>query len=158
MDALAQVLTALFAGGALVGILAYFKRKPGQRERDAVEVAEGEANIAKANLNVAKGTFEMVTTELEDQFKRMAAELREVREQHAADMSALRKEFVQYRADAEALLAQRAAEARAARAGEVEAIRKADLYAGENADLRERVDVLEAEVRALKNGLSPDLS
>lgn len=145
MDA-AQVATiAIGAAGSLAALLAYFKYKPGQRE--AVDMT-----ISQAHMNVAQGTFEMVTTELEDQFRRMSAELREVRERHAADMAALRREFEQYRADAEALLAQRVTEARAARAGEKEAVRKADLYAGENAKLRVRVDALETEVAALKSG------
>jgi cell division protein FtsB len=66
-----------------------------------------------------------------------------------AQIAALRTEFNQYRIDTDARLAEQAAQVRAARAGEAEAIRKATAYAAENAELRERVDSLEAEVTQL---------
>lgn len=139
MEALAQILSALFAGGALVGVLAYFKRKPGQRERDAVAVAEGEVNVEKARLDVAKGTFELVTTELEDQFKRMAAEVKEL---HQALVNQRHEEAL-YRVDIQARLDELGVQLRAEKA-EKEQVKL------ENEHLKARVKALEAEVRALK--------
>jgi cell division protein FtsB len=72
-----------------------------------------------------------------------------------AQLVQLRKEFEQYRADTDARLAEQAAQVRAARAGEAEAVRKANLYAAENKELRIRVDSLEAEVTALKADRQP---
>lgn len=143
MDATQVVSASLAAVTVLGGLLAYFKYKPGQRE--AVDM-----NIAQANMNVAQGTFQLVTTELEDQFKRMSAELRTVREQAAAELADLRREFNQYRIDTDLRLAEQAAEVRAARAGEREAQRQAEAYMSENEHLRERVKALETEVATLK--------
>lgn len=136
MDAPQVATIAIGAAGALAALLAYFKYKPGQRE--AVDMT-----ISQAHMNVAQGTFQLVTTELEDQFVRMSAELREVRKQHAADMAKLRGEFDQYRLDADTRMAELTAELRGERAEK----RQVKL---ENVQLRERVDVLEAEVDRLK--------
>lgn len=68
MEAFAQILSALFAGGALVGILAYFKRKPGQKERDDVTLAEG-------TLNVAKGTVDFVEQTMSSMNERLSGEM-----------------------------------------------------------------------------------
>ncbi|MEJ7824925.1 MAG: hypothetical protein WKF48_05825 [Solirubrobacteraceae bacterium] len=70
---LPQIITLCVAlGTAIVGILGYFKFKPGQREQVNM-------NVAEATMSVAHGTFQLVTTELEDQFKRMAGEMAEMR-------------------------------------------------------------------------------
>lgn len=63
---------AVFLASAAGVLLAYFKYKPGQREAVGMTVAQ-------ANMDVAQGTFQMVTSELEDQFKRMAAEQKRLR-------------------------------------------------------------------------------
>ncbi len=74
MDA-AQVASVLGAVSFLaLGVLAYFKFKPGQKETLKVSVAE-------ATLNIAKGTITMITSEMEEQFQRMAGEQAEVRQE-----------------------------------------------------------------------------
>ncbi len=72
MDAVQFSSLAVATASVLAALLAYFKYKPGQRENVGISVAE-------ATMNIAKGTITMVTTELEDQFKRMAAELTTIR-------------------------------------------------------------------------------
>lgn len=111
--------------GIAGGILAYFKFKPGQRE-------QVDMTIAQATMNVAHGTFQLVTTELEDQFKRMAAEMKTMREEHH-----------QYRSDTNKRLIELSAELRAERAEKLSVKR-------ENDELRHRVAGLEAEVARLK--------
>lgn len=68
METLGQILSALFAGGALVGILAYFKRKPGQKEKDDVTLAEG-------TLNIAKGTVDFVEQTMNSMNERLSGEM-----------------------------------------------------------------------------------
>lgn len=151
MDTADLVSAAVGIGGVLVALLAYFKYKPGQRE--AVDMA-----FAQANMNVAQGTFEMVTTELEDQFKRMAAEVKEL---HQALVNQRHEEAL-YRADVDKRLAELGAELRAAKA-EARAMdnenksltrenRRLKTQVAENDLLKARVKQLEDEVRALKSG------
>lgn len=134
MDVAQTVSAAVAVGSVLVAALAYFKYKPGQRE--TVDMT-----IAQANMNIAQGTFEMVTTELEDQFKRMAAEVKDL---HQALVNQRHEEAL-YRAEVEARLAELAALLR-------EANEEKQTVKTENLQLRERVAALEAEVRELKSG------
>lgn len=126
----AQVISALVAViGAGVGLLAYFKYKPGQKE--TVEMT-----VAQANLNIAQGTVQLsqvVNDELESQFKRMTAEMADIRAEHK-----------QYRTDTDEQLALLAVELRAERA-EKAAVKR------ENDQLRNRVGDLEREVASLKS-------
>lgn len=137
MDAAQGVSAVVAVGSVLIAALAYFKYKPGQRE--AVDMT-----IAQANMNVAQGTFQMVTTELEDQFKRMAGEVKEL---HQALINQ-RHEEAQYRQDVEKRLAELSALLRAANA-------EKETVNAENLQLRDRVQTLEAEVRALKASGGP---
>lgn len=134
MDVAQTVSAAVAVGSVRVAALAYFKYKPGQRE--TVDMT-----IAQANMNIAQGTFEMVTTELEDQFKRMAAEVKDL---HQALVNQRHEEAL-YRAEVEARLAELAALLR-------EANEEKQTVKTENLQLRERVAALEAEVRELKSG------
>lgn len=143
MMAAADVVTVVVgAGGVLVAILAYFKYKPGQRE--AVDLT-----IAQANMNVAQGTFQMVTTELEDQFRRMAAEVKDLRDQLAEE----RRDQAQYREDVDQRLAELGAELRSAKAEKAtlqRENRRLKSQVAENDQLKQRITDLEAEVRSLK--------
>jgi predicted nucleic acid-binding Zn-ribbon protein len=116
----AIAITAILGGG-----LAYFKRKPGQKEKDQVDVGLG-------TLNLAKGSIQLVTETLDQQFRRMDAEMDEMRAEHA-----------QYRADTDDRLAELSAELRRAKAGERH-------WQDEAERLKHRVTELEAEVARLK--------
>ncbi len=95
-----------------------------------------------------------LTVETVDVNVKIAGDLRDDalhdRQQAREDLTALRREFDQYRADTDARLAEMAVEVRAARAGETEAKRQAESYRAENEELRGRVDELETEVAQLK--------
>lgn len=131
------VVTAI--GVLLGGIAAYRKMRPEAR-KISVETVDINVKVAGDNVRIAG--------DLRDDAWEQWAKVR-------TDMAELRREFDQYRADTDARLAEQAAEVRAARAGEAEALRKADRYAEENAQLRERVDVLETEVASLRNDTGP---
>lgn len=144
MDTAQVVSAAVAVGSVLIALLAYFKYKPGQRE--AVDMT-----IAQANMNVAQGTFQMVTTELEDQFKRMAGEVKDLRDQLAEE----RREQAQYREDVEKRLAELGAELRSEKAEKAQLQRenrRLKTQVAENDQLRERIATLEAEVAVLKSG------
>lgn len=131
MDA-AQIGALVVAGGSALGVLlAYFKFKPGQRERVEVETAAGE-------LNIAEGSVRLVQSTLHGEFIRMAARIEELEKEAADD----RREFTQYRRDNEARIAELAAELRAEKA-------EKRLVQQENERLHARVAVLEAEVARL---------
>jgi uncharacterized membrane-anchored protein YhcB (DUF1043 family) len=114
----------------VAGVLGYFKWRPGQREQVGMTVAQ-------ATMHVAQGTIQLVTTELEDQFKRMSAEMRTMRDEHD-----------QYRRDTDSRLAELGTQLRAEKA-------EKELVKQENVHLRERVNVLEAQVRELKGDPRP---
>lgn len=126
----AQVVSGFVAFlGVGVGLLAYFKYKPGQRENV-------EMTVAQANLNIAQGTVQLsqiVNDELESQFRRMSAEMTQIRD-----------DFRQYREDTDKRLAELSIELRAEKAEKAEVKR-------ENDQLRERVGELEREVASLKS-------
>ncbi len=135
---LAQVTSFVVAGAAVLGsILAYFKYKPGQR--DAVDM-----NIAQANMNVAQGTFQLVTGELEEQFKRMSATQREL-EERLREADVLLTKVGRELAIVEVKLV-KAQDLLELITGERDRLRE------ENASLRKQVASLEAEVYVLKNG------
>lgn len=117
---------------ALAALLAYFKRKPGQREKDEVETATGE-------LNLAEGTVTLVQSTLHAEFARMTKRMEAMEEEAEQD----RHEFAQYRRDTENRIAELAAELRAAKAEKL-------LVQHENEQLRARVRRLEAEVEQLR--------
>lgn len=78
-----QWITLIIAGMAGVpGILAYFKRRPGQKERDAADVAEG-------LLNTAKGTVDLITDELQEQFKQAVTQRKEIESENRKLLDAL---------------------------------------------------------------------
>ncbi len=133
MDAV-QIVSVIVAATAAIGaVLSYFKFKPGQREEVTLMAEQARVDVAQGTLHVAQGTISLVTTELEDQFKRMSAQVRELEtrlsEQQQATMT-LRDELG------------------AERAEKAEVERK-------NGILRSRVQHLEDEVAALKNGNPP---
>lgn len=125
---LVSIIGALFLG--IAGVLAYFKYKPGQREVVQMDVAQ-------ATMNVAQGTFQMVTTELEDQFKRMAAELRE-----------LRAELVEVKARADGL----SEDLTRVKARLITATQRIETLESENASLRQERDDLRVRVAMLERG------
>jgi uncharacterized protein YceH (UPF0502 family) len=132
-EAISLGIATLAAVGAL---LAYFKRKPGQKEKDEVTVAEGNINVAQGTLNIAQGTIELVTETLEKRFRTMNDDMSE-----------------QYRFDTDARIAELTAELRGERA-ENQRLRlendELKSQVRENAELRARVSGLEAEVAQLK--------
>lgn len=70
-----QIVSLLIAITSLIGVvLAYFKFKPGEKQRV-------DMNVSQAHMNIAQGTFQMVTSELEDQFKRMSADMADLHRQ-----------------------------------------------------------------------------
>lgn len=83
---LASAIVAL--GGLLVGVLSYFKYKPGQKETT-------DMTVAQSTLNIAQGTIDLVTSELEQQFKRMSTEQTEQREIHRKEQAELRQMHVE---------------------------------------------------------------
>ena len=128
-----QVASIIVGAGALVGsLLAYFKFKPGQKERVGLDIAEGNINVAQGTLNIAHGSIQLVTATLEAQFKRMDGEMDEMRREHAA-----------YRELTDSRLSELAVELRAERAEKVEVKR-------ENVQLTERVNRAEARVKTLE--------
>ena len=132
MDA-PQIVTLLIAGGSALGVLlAYFKYKPGQRERVEQDTAQGQLNVAQGNLNIAQGSINLVTSTLEGQFTRMAAR-----------MEAMDIEAAEYQSAVEGRLSELSTELRAEKI-EKERVKQ------ENARLKVRVDELEAEVKHLK--------
>lgn len=114
------------ATGAFAGLLAYFKFKPGQREHV-------DMTVAQANLNIAQGTVKLVTSELEDQFRRMSAEMAEVRAEHR-----------RYREETDSRLSALFTELSSEKSAK-EAVK------AENARLRDRVAALEGQVADLKS-------
>lgn len=132
MDA-AQVATIVFgAGGTVAALLAYFKYKPGQRERVGMDVAEG-------TLNIAQGSIALVTSTLQAQFIRMDAEMEDMRREHET-----------YREDTDKRLAEMAVELRAERAEKIEVKRENAVLIARVKRAEARVQTLEAEVAALK--------
>ncbi len=92
MNAGQVVSYAIAAASAVAALLAYFKFKPGQKESVVITAAE-------ANLNIAKGTINLVTEEYESQFKRMAGEGRELQK----DLRQLRRDLDDYQEEARVL-------------------------------------------------------
>jgi chromosome segregation ATPase len=79
----AQWVTILIAAMAgLPGTLAFFKYRPGQKEKTEATVAEG-------LLNTAKGTVDLITDELQDQFKQAVAQRREIEAENRKLVEAL---------------------------------------------------------------------
>lgn len=79
----AQWITLVIAmASAIPGILVFFKRRPGQRERDAVSTAEG-------LLNTAKGTVDLITEELQDQFRQAVLQRKEIEAENRKLVTAL---------------------------------------------------------------------
>lgn len=82
-----QVISYVVAGASLLTaigvILRKFKRDPGQREKDEVDVAE-------ASLNIANQTVEMVSTALKAEIARISAQLQEEREDRKREQAELR--------------------------------------------------------------------
>lgn len=78
----------VFVAGVIVAVVARFKYRPGEKEVTEVSVAD-------ASLDIVKGTITLVTTELEDQFKRMAQEQADQREQHRIEREELRKQHAE---------------------------------------------------------------
>lgn len=119
-----------------------------------VAVGVGPTLTAVALLRKAPAETQKINVETVDLNVTYASRVRDLAvadwERVGRELDHLRKEFDQYKRDTDDRLAEQATEVRAARAGEAEAIRKADRYAAENAQLRERVEVLEAEVDRLK--------
>ncbi len=130
MDGVQIVSVIVAATAALGAVLSYFKFKPGQRESLETAIEQGRVNVAQGTLNVAQGTINLVTAELEEQFKRMSAQVRDLEtrlsEQQQATMT-LRDELGVERAE------------------------KAEVER-RNGILQTRVQHLEDEVAALKNG------
>jgi predicted RNase H-like nuclease (RuvC/YqgF family) len=89
----AEITALVVAGISLVGvILSYTKYKPGQKEVLGTSVAERQ-------LNIAQGTINLVTDELEQQFKRMAEERRVLLEVHNAELAQERTSAAQLRSE-----------------------------------------------------------
>jgi hypothetical protein len=132
VNSVAILLTAL--AGFLAALLAWRKYGPEAR-KISVETVDINVKVAGDNVRIAG--------DLRDDAWEQWAKVR-------TELTALTERFDQYRIDTDARLAEQATQVRAARAGEAEAIRKANLYAAENKELRIRVDSLEAEVTALK--------
>lgn len=82
MDTAQWVTLVIAAMAGIPGILAYVKRKPGQKERDAATVAEG-------LLNTAKGTVDLITDELQEQFKQAVAQRKEIEAENRKLVEAL---------------------------------------------------------------------
>lgn len=122
------------AVGPILTTLVLLRKAPAESRKISVDTVDVNVSIAGKLRDVAVRDWERIDAEMED----------------------LRRDFNQYREDTDARLAEQAAEVRAARAGEAEAIRKAERYAEENNELRERVQSLEHEVASLKaNGAGP---
>ncbi len=117
---------AVFLATALGALLAYFKYKPGQKE-------SLDLTIAQATMKVTHGSFQLVTTELEEQFKRMSAEMVEIRAEHRA-----------YRDATDLQISELGDEVRSERS-------EKDTLKRENERLNERVLLLEEEVARLKS-------
>ena len=129
----AEIVSATVAIVAAVsGLLAYFKFKPGQREKVEVETATGE-------LNIAEGTVTLVQSTLHAELARLVERMRAIEDEAEQD----RREFAQFRRDSENRVAELAAELRAAKAEKL-------LVQQENEQLRARVRRLEAEVEQLR--------
>jgi chromosome segregation ATPase len=82
MDTAQWVTMGIAAMAGIPGILAFFKRRPGQKERDAATVAEG-------LLNTAKGTVDLITDELQEQFKQAVAQRKEIEAENRKLVEAL---------------------------------------------------------------------
>lgn len=92
MDA-SEIATLIVAiAGAVGGLLSWFKMKPGEKK-------EVESTMAQSTLNIAKGTIDLVTEELEQQFKRMTEEQKIQRELHQAEIAHEREQVAQLRAE-----------------------------------------------------------
>ncbi len=137
-----QIVSVIVAASAGIGaVLSYFKFKPGQRESLETAVEQNRVNVAQATLNVAQGTINLVTTELEDQFKRMSAQVRELEARLPEQQEATRR----LRDDMQARIDALGVELGAEKAEKAEVERR-------NVILQARVQHLEDEVAALKNG------
>lgn len=110
----ASIIVPLIAGAG--GLIGYFKFRPGQRE-------EVELKVDRGYFEVAQGTFSLVTKEMEEQFKRMAADIAELH----SEVSGLRETV-------RTVTSER------------------DGYARENRELKSRVEQLERQVDELRNG------
>ncbi len=137
-----QIVSVIVAVTAAAGaVLSYFKWKPGQREEFELTAEQARVNVAQGTLNVAQGTINLVTSELEDQFRRMAAQIRDL-ETRYGDQSAA---TVTLRDEMQARIDELSAGLRAEKEEKAAVSR-------ENVRLLVRVKHLEDEVAALKDG------
>lgn len=95
MDASDYATLIIAAAGAVGTLIGWFKMRPGQKE-------VVESTMAQSTLNIAKGTIDLVTEELEQQFKRMTEEQRIQREQHHAEIAHERQVVAELRNELEA--------------------------------------------------------
>lgn len=92
-DSVASIVVAV--GGVAAGLIGWFKRKPGQKESDAVDVAE-------ASLSIAKGTISLITEGLQEELKRITVEQRELRAQHQKELAVERQKAMEFRNELDA--------------------------------------------------------
>lgn len=94
---IASIITAV--SGLLLGLFSFFKYRPGQKETTQVDVAQ-------SHLNIAQGTINLVTAELEEQFTRMSKEQKELRAEHAKEIAAERAVAREFRKELDGALAE----------------------------------------------------
>ncbi len=141
MDAVQMVSLTIAAAAGIGAVLSYFKYKPGQRDQVATDVEQARVNVAQGTLNIAQGTINLVTSELEDQFKRMSAQVRDLEERLSEQNRATQSS----REDLEKRIDTLSRDLRTAQGEKDEVERR-------NVILLDRVKHLEDEVATLKKG------
>ena len=142
MPDLAQALTgiaAIFATGVSVAaVLSFYRRKPGEKQTEVINVGRATIEIAEGSVNIAKSAAEMqreISEQLERRIEAMIVE-------HDRRMEFVNRELEKLRQRSDV----QDEDLRTVKGNLITAVQQRDTLAEENKRLRERVQALEDRV------------